>query len=145
MQSMFTKKRCLLVILFLSSILFVLKAIAPVKFISISNKFILVEIAKTPHQRAQGLKGRPHLEKNRGMLFVFDKQGYHTFWMKETFIPLDIAFIDKRKRIVDIQQMIPLQTDTRYVPSQESIYALEMNAGWFEEHNIKTGDKLFFW
>ena len=79
------------------------------------------------------------------MLFVFKEKGWHSFWMENTYIPLDIAFMDKNKVIVDIQHMIPLDTNIRYKPAKEAKYALEVNAGWLEENNIQVNDKLIFW
>ena len=79
------------------------------------------------------------------MLFVFKEEDWHSFWMKNTYIPLDIAFMDKNKVIVDIQHMIPLDTHICYKPAKEAKYALEVNAGWLEENNIHVNDKLIFW
>ena len=79
------------------------------------------------------------------MLFIFKEEGFHSFWMKNTFMPLDIAFLDDDKVIVDIQQMIPLDTQYRYAPAKKAKYALEVNAGWLAEHNVQVNDKMIFW
>ncbi|MBI4845737.1 MAG: DUF192 domain-containing protein [Candidatus Omnitrophica bacterium] len=114
-------------------------------FLFAKGKLILVETARTPEQRGKGLQLRAFLEKDQGMLFFFEEEGQYVFWMKDTFISLDIAFIDKQKKVIDIQKMLPLDTDKRYYPNRNFLYALEMNTGWFEDCGIKAGDKLFFW
>jgi uncharacterized protein len=117
----------------------------PLQPVAIGKKIILVEKADDPHERAQGLKGRSFLAKDGGMLFCFESQGYPNFWMKDTLIPLDIAFIADDHKIVDIQQMVALDEKPRYAPKSEAKYALEMNAGWFKNNGISIGDKVFFW
>ncbi len=117
----------------------------PVRILAVNSKLILVEVVKTQEQRQKGLQNRSRLKKNRGMLFIFKEEGFHAFWMKDTYIPLDIAFIDRNKVIIDIQQMIPLDTRIRYEPAKKARYALEVNAGWMEENNIQVNEKVFFW
>lgn len=109
----------------------------------IKGKEIWVEVAKTPAERATGLMGRRHLEKEEGMLFIFEEEGYHSFWMKDTLIPLSIAFIDREGRIVKITDMKPM-TLTSHPPPQPILYALEMNQGWFSKNGIKPGDVVRF-
>ena len=109
----------------------------------IGQKEIWVEVAKTPEERGYGLMGRKHLGKDEGMLFIFETEDRHGFWMKNTFIPLSIAFIDKNGRIVSITDMKPLTLDS-YVPPQPILYALEMNKGWFSSRGIKVGDVMRF-
>jgi hypothetical protein len=104
---------------------------------------IWVEVAKTPEERAKGLMHRKHLAKDEGMLFIFEAEGYHGFWMKNTLIPLSIAFLDKEGKIVRISEMKPL-TLTSHDPPQPILYALEMNMGWFAAHGIKEGDVVRF-
>lgn len=107
------------------------------------QKEIWVEVAKTPEERAYGLMGRKHLAKDEGMLFIFDTEDYHGFWMKNTLIPLSIAFFDKDGRIVWITDMKPLTLDS-HIPPQRILYALEMNKGWFTKNSIKVGDVVRF-
>ena len=109
----------------------------------IKNKEIWVEVAKTPEERATGLMGRTHLGKDEGMLFIFDAEGYHSFWMKNTYIPLAIAFIDKEYKIVKISEMKPLTLDS-HTPPQAILYALEMEKGWFSANGINVGDVIRF-
>ncbi len=109
----------------------------------IKSKEIWVEVAKTPEETSNGLMGRKHLGKDEGMLFIFEVEDYHGFWMKNTLIPLSIAFIDKDGRIVKITDMKPLSLQT-HAPPRRVIYALEMNKGWFSSNGIKAGDIVRF-
>jgi len=141
---MFRIKNIVLIAVFLLSV-GVFAYLVPFRPVLIQRTLIMVETAKTPQQRSCGLQGRSVLAANGGMLFFFNEEGFPQFWMKDTFIPLDIAFIDAGKKILDIQEMVPLQTDIRYYPSAKAKYALEMNAGWFKKNNIHVGHKMFFW
>jgi hypothetical protein len=85
---------------------------------------------------------RTALAENRGMLFVFRREEQLSFWMKDTLIPLSIAFIDSEGRIVDIQNMKPLDDDPpSYVSAEPARYALEVNRGFFEERGVEVGDR----
>ena len=105
----------------------------------IKGRKIRVEVARTEDEKARGLMFRESLGKDEGMLFVYDQEELLTFWMKNTPIPLSIAFIDRKGKIVDIQDMEPfsLETHTSAYPAR---YALEMNRGWFAREGIKVGD-----
>lgn len=109
----------------------------------IHQKEIWVEVAKTPEERSRGLMGRKHLGKDEGMLFIFETEDYHGFWMKNTLIPLSIAFLDRDCQIVWITDMKPLTLDS-HVPPNPIRYALEMNKGWFSSNGIKAGDVVRF-
>ncbi len=109
----------------------------------IGQNEIQVEVAKTPEERSHGLMERKHLNKDEGMLFIFESEDYHGFWMKNTFIPLSIAFIEKSGRIAWITDMKPLTLDS-HVPPKPILYALEMNKGWFSSHGVKVGDIIRF-
>ena len=103
---------------------------------------VRVEIADNAFERARGLMYRTVLAEDRGMLFVYGGEQKLSFWMKNTFIPLSIAFIDSEGRIVDIQDMKPLDDDPpHYVSAKPVQYALEVNQGFFEERGVKVGDK----
>ena len=104
---------------------------------------IQVEIADDADERQQGLMYRESLQENQGMLFVYPEQRTLGFWMKNTLIPLDIAYIDREGRIVDIQQMEPQTTET-HDSAAPAMYALEMNQGWFEANGIRVGDVIEF-
>jgi uncharacterized membrane protein (UPF0127 family) len=106
-----------------------------------------VEIADTAEERAQGLMFRQELARDRGILFVFSKQGIYSFWMKNTLIPLDIIWIDKYQKVVFIKQDVPsCKTDIcqSINPEKEAKYVLELNAGIVEIIGLKIGDKFSF-
>ena len=107
------------------------------------EKEIWVEVAKTPEDRALGLMGRRHLREGEGMLFIFEHEGIHRFWMKNTLIPLSIAFMDRDGRILRIAEMAPLTLES-HAPPQPILYALEMNKGWFRTRGIRVGDVMKF-
>lgn len=111
--------------------------------IYIKDREIWVEVAKTPEQRVKGLMWRKNLGKDDGMLFIFEEEEYHSFWMKNTYIPLSIAFIDKDGIIVDIKEMEPLSTAS-ISPPKPVLFALEMPKGWFYKNGIKKGDTIRF-
>ena len=87
---------------------------------------------------------REELPENQGMLFVFESTRILSFWMRNTFIPLDIAFIDDAGKIVDIQRMEPLDESKSYTSAAPALYALEVNAGWFAKNTIKVGGMVSF-
>ena len=100
-----------------------------------------VELARSPEQRRIGLMHREKLAEDAGMLFVFDAEQRLSFWMKNTLIPLDIAYIAADGRIVDIQSMAPLSQ--RGHPSRAPArFALEVNQGWFARHGVEVGDRV---
>lgn len=99
---------------------------------------ILAEVADTPEAREQGLMHRTELSEGRGMLFVFDDMAPRSFWMRNTYIPLDIAFLDRDQRVVDIQQMEP-ETEEFTESTSPAMFALEVRQGWFEDQEIEAG------
>jgi uncharacterized membrane protein (UPF0127 family) len=106
-----------------------------------------VELAITPAQRKQGLMFRKYLSQNQGMLFVFEDEDKHSFWMKNTFIPLDIIWIDKNKEVVFIERNVqPCEQDicSPIIPEQKAKYVLELNAGTCEDIGLKIKDKINF-
>jgi uncharacterized membrane protein (UPF0127 family) len=104
---------------------------------------VRVEIADTDAERQTGLMGRTTLAGDAGMLFVFDQEQTLSFWMKDTLIPLSIAYIDAEGRIVDIQDMQPLDDiPPQYVSAEPAQYALEVNQGFFEERGVSVGDMV---
>jgi uncharacterized membrane protein (UPF0127 family) len=120
------------------------QGVAPEATLTITNSFgevveVSVEIADTPEERQTGLMGRTELAEDAGMLFVFEEEQQLAFFMRDTLIPLSIAYIDAEGYIVDIQDMQPL--DETPVPSAEPAqYALEVNQGFFEARGIQVGD-----
>lgn len=107
--------------------------------LTIKEKKIQVEVVRTEGEKARGLMFRDKLGADEGMLFVYEGEEFLTFWMKNTPLPLSIAFMDQKGRIVDIQDMEPfsLRTHTSARPAR---YALEMNRNWFQKNGIKVGD-----
>ena len=122
-----------------------LSALADVKFKTGSVKVgpypMKVELAVDEAQRAQGLMYRKSMPKEEGMLFVFEEPAYQSFWMKNTLIPLSIAFMDKDGVILNILDMEP-QNEDPHVSDGAATYALETNKGWFKEKGVKAGDKV---
>ncbi|MDO6695038.1 DUF192 domain-containing protein [Aliiglaciecola sp. 3_MG-2023] len=100
---------------------------------------LAVEYAHSFEQRATGLMHRKSLCDNCGMLFKYSRPRIAGMWMKNTFIPLDVAFIDDQGKITDIRGMQPHDL-TSINSSTEVLYALEMNLGWFAKHNVNVGD-----
>jgi uncharacterized protein len=103
-----------------------------------------VEVADTPAKRELGLQYRRDLAADRGMIFLFPGESEHSFWMKNTPIPLDMIFISKDRQIVGIvEQAIPFSTDSRSVPGA-SQFVLEINGGLSKRYGIKAGDSVRF-
>ncbi|MDQ3923290.1 MAG: DUF192 domain-containing protein [Actinomycetota bacterium] len=98
-----------------------------------------VEIADDYAERQRGLMERTELAENAGMLFVFDREQQLSFWMRNTLIPLSIAYIDAEERIIDIQNMQPLD-ETGHPSAEPAMYALEVNQGFFDERGVRVGD-----
>ena len=102
---------------------------------------LTVELARTAGERSRGLMLREELAEDGGMLFVFPGDTEAGFWMKDTLVPLSIAFIAEDGTILDIQEMEPLSEDV-HRPPEPYRYALEVNQGWFEEQGFGTGDRV---
>lgn len=100
-----------------------------------------VELARSDQEQQKGLMFRKSMPADQGMLFVFEKEQRLGFWMKNTYLPLSIAFLNSEFEIVDIQDMMPLDENT-HVSVSPALYALEMNQGWFRQHKIEVGAKL---
>jgi uncharacterized membrane protein (UPF0127 family) len=104
---------------------------------------VRVEVADDLAEQAKGLMDRTALGENRGMLFVYSDERELSFWMKNTLIPLSIAFIDSERRIIDIQDMKPLDDEPpHYVSAEPAQYALEVNQGFFESRGVEVGDSV---
>ena len=102
---------------------------------------LLAEIAASPQTRERGLMFRYDMKEDEGMLFVFPATQRQSFWMKNTPLPLSIAFIDARGVVLNIRDMMPFTTDG-HASEGEALYALEMNRGWFAGRGIKAGDRV---
>lgn len=106
------------------------------------NITVFVELANTSEQRRKGLMNRDSLCEECGMLFVYEQNTTGGFWMKDTTIPLSIAFISENGTIIDIQQMEPETLDT-HNPGVPYRYALEVNQGFYDEKSINEGDMIY--
>lgn len=102
---------------------------------------IHAELAATPATRQQGLMYRQQLGENQGMLFVFEQPGQHCFWMRNTLLPLSIAFLADDGKIVNIEDM-QAQTENNHCPTANIRYALEMSQGWFAQKGLKPGMQI---
>lgn len=102
---------------------------------------IVAEVAMTPAQRARGLMYRTEMAAHEGMLFVFERASIQCFWMKNTLLPLSIAFLTDDGTIVNIADMQPQSTDS-HCSAQPVRYALEMNQGWFARRAVAPGSRL---
>lgn len=98
-----------------------------------------VEIADTSDERSQGLMNRQDLAENAGMLFLYEDDHQGGFWMRDTLIPLSVAFVLENGTIIDIQDMEP-QTTELHRPDEKYRNAIEVNRGWFERNGIAVGD-----
>jgi len=115
--------------------------------VKIGGAAVNAEIADTQLKKMRGLMGRSELGEIDGMLFVFDEEGYHGFWMFNTSIPLDIIWINSTKHVVYIEKNAQPCTATNcstYKPTAPAMYVLEVNAGFSDKHNIKVGTKVEF-
>jgi uncharacterized membrane protein (UPF0127 family) len=111
--------------------------------ISVGPAVLRVEVVSTPEAQARGLMFRKSLPWDRGMLFVYEKPQHLDFWMKNTTIPLDIAFISADGMITEILPLTPLSEKTRSSRSP-ALYALEVNRGWFKKKGVKVGHRIRF-
>jgi uncharacterized membrane protein (UPF0127 family) len=102
---------------------------------------IEAEVAANNPDRMQGLMQRKTMAQQHGMLFVFDRDAQHCMWMKNTFLPLSVAFLDEGGRILNIEEMKP-QSEDNHCAVKPARYALEMNIGWFARRGIKRGDAI---
>jgi uncharacterized membrane protein (UPF0127 family) len=109
--------------------------------LSIDGHRLVAEIAASVPTRTTGLMNRFSLQRDHGMLFVFSEPQPLAFWMKNTYVPLSIAFIAPDGTIVNIEDMAP-QTESTHLSQGAAIYALEMKKGWFADHGIQAGDAV---
>jgi uncharacterized membrane protein (UPF0127 family) len=113
----------------------------PVMPLSAGVYLIRAEVAFTFENRAQGLMFRESLGPNEGMLFVFPQVEKHCMWMKNTLIPLSVAFLDEKGGIVSIADMQP-QTETSHCAAAPARFALELTRGWFAQKGLKAGARI---
>jgi uncharacterized membrane protein (UPF0127 family) len=113
----------------------------PVVQLNAGMHLIRADVVSDYATRGQGLMHRKSLAQNAGMLFIFDEASVHCMWMKNTLIPLSVAFIDDRGTIVNIADMEP-HSEASHCAAQPVRYALEMNRGWFAARGVKPGTRL---
>jgi uncharacterized protein len=102
---------------------------------------IRAEVAADYSTRGRGLMFRKSLAPNSGMLFIFDAAEIHCMWMKNTYIPLSVAFLDAQGTVTNIADMQP-HSEQSHCAARPALYALEMTQGWFAERGVKPGMKL---
>ena len=129
--------------LLLMTLLASTQALAQMPRIELSASFhrIDAEVAADQQNRMQGLMNRRSMAANQGMLFVFTHPDRHCMWMRNTLLPLSVAFLDERGRILNIEDMKP-QTENNHCASSPARFALEMNQGWFASKGIKVGQRI---
>jgi uncharacterized membrane protein (UPF0127 family) len=113
----------------------------PTRTLKIGDARLVVEVAQTPDQRTIGLMNRFSLQPDHGMLFVFDRPQPLAFWMRNTYIPLSIAFVDANGKILNIEDMQP-QDESTHPSRGPALYTIEMRRGWFAGKGIQAGDKV---
>ena len=113
----------------------------PTVQLTIKGHAVSAEVAANEQARTTGLMHRFSLKPDSGMLFVFSNPQPLAFWMKNTYVPLSIAFIDAEGRIVNIEDMAP-QTEATHSSRGLALYALEMKKGWFGANGIGAGDRV---
>lgn len=108
---------------------------------------VTVEIAATDAERQRGLMFREHLAPNEGMVFLFEESGTYPFWMKNTLIPLDMIWVDRGYRVVDVAHSVPpCKADPcpSYGHKGSALYVVEVVSGFAKQHGVKPGDTLVF-
>jgi uncharacterized membrane protein (UPF0127 family) len=113
----------------------------PVVQLKAGMHLIRAEVAADFSTRGRGLMHRKSLAPNAGMLFVFDGPAIHCMWMKNTYIPLSVAFLDEKGAIINIADMQP-HSEQSHCAARPALYALEMERGWFAQRGIKAGARL---
>ena len=113
----------------------------PVTNLKVGPHPVAAEVASTPEQRTIGLMYRFSLPADHGMLFVFAQPQPLSFWMRNTYIPLSIAYIDAEGRILNVVEMAP-RSDATHPSRGEALYALEMRKGWFAERGVGPGARV---
>lgn len=134
----------LLVLTIVGGAFFVSAIISQNKTIQISGQSLAVEVADEPAERERGLCCRDSLVSDSGMLFVYDKPGYYSFWMKDTRIPLDIIWVDSAEEIVYIEEYVQPESypNESFVSESPAQYIIETNAGWVRANGVAIGDSV---
>lgn len=117
------------------------RAELPVAELGLGMHRIEAEVAHTFQTRQIGLMNRKSMPPQRGMVFVFPEDATHCMWMRNTYLPLSVAFVDAKGRVINVEDMQP-QTDDNHCAAAPARYALEMNLGWFRDRGVKPGDAI---
>lgn len=135
----------ILFFLILASLLFKPKKNYPKEVkIRIKDYNYYLEIASTKRERQIGLSNRQNLCINCGMLFIFPKEGYYPFWMKDTHVPLDLIWLDKQNKIVKISTVLETNSEKKYLNKSKAKYVIELNANEVFKRDLKIGDIIQF-
>lgn len=113
----------------------------PMLTLKAGKQTIKAQVAATDETRQTGLMHRSNMPPNEGMIFVFPQLGYHAMWMRNTLIPLAVAYLDDTGKIVSIHEMEALN-ETSHQAKGPARFALEMNAKWFSKNDLKVGDVI---
>ena len=109
--------------------------------IKINNLLSNIEVASNPNDRRKGLMFRKSLPEDHAMFFVWEYRKRQCMWMRNTYIPLNVAYIDTKGKILEIYEMLPLSEDS--ICSKKRVkYALEVNLDWFKRNNVQVGDQI---
>jgi len=109
--------------------------------IKINDLLTNIEVASNPNDRRKGLMYRKSLPEDHGMFFVWEYRKRQCMWMRNTYIPLNVAYIDTKGKILEIYEMLPLSEDS--ICSKKRVkYALEVNLDWFKRNNVYVGDQI---
>ena len=109
--------------------------------ISIAETALELQLALTEAERRKGLMYRDKLDADQGMLFLFEQPGKRSFWMRNTRIPLDLAYFDAEGTLLEIHSLYPYDENSVYSYSEDVLIAVEVNQGWFARKNIQPGAK----
>lgn len=120
------------------------KSLIPTLVAEIGSQKFTLEIADTPDKQARGLMFRKELPKSNGMIFINEADRINSMWMKNTYIPLDMIFLDKDKKVIGILENIPPMTLDQRTIGKPSKYVIELNAGAVKEIGLKVGDSVKF-
>ena len=124
------------------------KSVVQLVNLRVRDKIVRAELADTPDRRTTGLMFREFMEKDSGMFFVFSSAGLHSFWMKDTKLPLDILWLDDKYKVIYMRQNVQPCDEVAtpvcpsYVPESKARYVLEVNAGWVGKNGIMLGDQF---
>lgn len=113
----------------------------PTTTLRVGMRLIKVEVAQTPQEHMIGLMGRQSMGNHEGMLFIFPQSSKQCFWMKNTLIPLQVAFIADDGTVVNLDEMLP-ETENSHCSNQAVRYVLEMNKGWFTKQGVQAGFRI---